>query len=161
MSTRVDILDAFYAHLANITVLNGYNYDWYSLKSIGNGSLAPKDDQANVNFSIGIETPSDEFIGSDFNSGQSKFYLSAPLYARAYFKYDELDIDSNDYYIEVVRSKMIEDIRTAFGLPFSGACTAGLNELVYVQEIEPEDVSGYTVTIQLEFQIRWYDDRRK
>ena len=152
MSVRVDILDSFYAHLSNITVANGYNYSWVALKSTGNGNYTASDNFADANFSIGLEESSQ-------GKGQSLYYLTAPIYCKAYFEYSQIDVKDNDYYIEQVKSNMVEDLRKAFGLHTNAMCQAGLNELNYIQEIEPEEVTGYTVAIQLEFQIRWYDGR--
>ncbi len=139
-----------YAHLDNMTVANGFTYNWFPHKSIGNGSLDA--DNASANFSFGLED-------SSRDKGQSLYYLTAPLYCNAYFKYDELSIDDNDYYKEVVKSYIIEDIRKAFGIETREMCIAGLNELNYINEVDPEEVSGYVVTAQLELQIRWYDER--
>lgn len=152
MSKRVSMLDAMYTHLDNITVANGYNYNWVELKSIGNGSYATQTDTCNANFSFGLEIASE-------SKGQSLYYMDAPLYIKGYYKYSQNNLKENDYNAEVVKSKMIEDLRKAYGLETIAMCQAGVNSLGYSEEIEPEDVSGDTVAIQLQFRLRWYDER--
>ena len=88
------------------------------------------------------------------------FYLSAPLYLTAYKRFVlPTDPSNSDYEYEKVRSNMIEELRTAYGLTTSAMCSAGLNSIDYIQELEPNTTKSDIVAIKLEFTIKWYDRR--
>jgi len=150
MSVRINILDALYAHLANVE-----GDDYVGLKSEGNGSVAFKDLVADTgaHFKIGSESSSN-------SNGQSLYFLEAPVYLTAYKRYSiPDDPNENDYVEEVTRSDMIEQLRVAFGLETIAMCLAGINSLDYVQELESETTSGDMVAVKLELKIKWHDRR--
>ena len=150
MGKRIDILDSLYAHLVTISE------DTYApLKSEGNGSISFFDlvNDACAHFSIQPEESSQA-------QGQAKYFVSAPLYLTAYKRYTlPVDPNENDYEYEKIRSDMIEHLRRAYGLASSAMCSAGLNTLDYIRELEPNPTKGDGVAIKLEFTIKWYDGR--
>jgi hypothetical protein len=155
MSVRISILDAFYTKLTLMTVVNGFNYDWTELKSVGNGSYAPNADLTVANFSIEPETSSTE-------QGQGLYFLAAPLVIKAYQKYTRTGVKENDYDKEVVRSNLIEDLRKMFGIANnfnSSLCVAGLDDINYTGERLEPDLGSNTSGVELEFEIKWYDGR--
>jgi hypothetical protein len=150
MGKRIDILDSLYTHLSTITD------DTYApLKSEGNGAIAFFDlvDDACAHFSIQPEESSQ-------SQGQANYFVSASVYLTAYKRYTlPVSPNDNDYEYEKIRSDMIEHLRTAYGLCTPAMCTAGLNTLDYIRELEPNTTTGDGVAIKLEFTIKWYDRR--
>lgn len=153
MGKRLDILNAFYNYLPSIA-----GDDYVALKSIGNGSSGFLDLEADtaIHFKIGNETASNE-------SEQSIYFLSAIVEVSAFKRYTlPVNPMDNDIVEETVKSDMIEQIRVAFGscpMP-TLLCEAGVRSLMYIGEIDADDVGGDTVAIKLEFEINWRDRRK-
>lgn len=151
---RMDMLDAMYARVADMTIANGYNYDWGgALRSVGGGSLAGVENFPVMNISYRPETPSTE-------AGQSIYHLSAPVVIKGATKFNNTaEISEQDYEVQEAKSMMIEDIRKAFGYVSDAMCASGMLDIVYVEELETDQVSGHIAFVEMEFVIKWRDVR--
>ena len=154
LGKRDDILDAVYAKHEDMTIANGYSFDWSIHQSIGNGTLGSVDDvlpSFSARWMPEISSP---------DAGQSLYHLSASIIIRGEIEYNPV-INLNEQDREVQRSKslMIEDIRKAFGYVSSAQCVAGLKDIVYNGEQEINTISGHILAVELEFVLRWYDTR--
>jgi len=153
-SIRGDILDAFYTFPSVMTVANGYNYNWLTLKSRNNGTYATKAKGAYFNVSIEPET-------CEGLAGQNVFHLSADVNITGLVRSVLSDnLDSNDYDVQQSVSKMVEDIRRGFANPsYTILCSAGCHEIVYNGQNEEEILTGDGVKVSLNFTIKWFDER--
>jgi hypothetical protein len=153
-SKRGDILDAFYSFTTVMTIANGYNYDWGTLKSRNNGSYATMAKGAYFNVSILPE----ECEGL---AGQNIFHLNADVKITGLVRSVLSDVlDENDYDVQQSVSKMVEDIRRGFANPaYTLLCAAGCHEIVYNGQIEEEILTGDGVKVSLNFTIKWFDER--
>jgi hypothetical protein len=158
MSKKIDILDSLYNRTSSMVTVGGYNYDWSPKQSIGNGSL-------------GVLNPADgallsvQFLpeSSSQEAGQAQYWLSMIVRIRGYAAYD-LTIDSLDdvdYEVEKTRAALMDDLRRGFGLPWAGFCTAGGDDITYINEIDAtENNNGdHIVEVCGEWRIKWRDSR--
>lgn len=153
-SIRMDMLDAMYARVADMTIANGFNYDWGGvLRSGGNGSLAGVENFPVFNIKYMPESASSE-------AGQSLYFLEAPVVIKGATKYDNsVELSEQDYEVQESKSLMIEDLRKAFGYVSSAMCSAGMLDIVYTEEVETDSISGHIVFVELQFVIKWRDVR--
>jgi hypothetical protein len=154
VSVRGNILDAFYEFDTLLTVANGYEYDWGTLKSRNNGSYGAKSDGAVYSVLIGDEK-------CEGLAGQNVFHLSAHVVVTGLFRSSVSDtLDENDYDVQQIASLMVEDLRRGFTRPvYTLLCAAGCHEIVYIGQAKEEILTGDGVQVALQFEIKWFDER--
>jgi len=151
---RADILAAYYTLVSQLTVVNGFNYDWASIKSIDNGALTPTSSPV-LSFAFGEESNDNESNGI----GNNKLQCEVPMRVTAVKKLVGVDqtLDVVEYNIEIQRSAMLDDIKRAFANPYKIACTTGFLNIKYTGEVEAdeEDLDQFTVYSISEFLVTY------
>lgn len=133
--SRIGLIESVYDALAEMTVLNGYSFNYLSYKmdmSVDNGTLlktvAPK-----ISVSFRPENPIPEAL-TDGSSG----YMhsgSIPAVVQCRFHIGNEKLDELEYEREIMRAKIIDDIAKRFSLPNPFDC---VYEVEFGGEEEPD-----------------------
>jgi hypothetical protein len=154
---RAEILTAIYTRVADMLTANGFNYDWATLKSDGNGARVGKGVVLHASFG-----PEDN-LNAGVNE-QQQYNLEIPVTITGIgFKIDSA-IRDEQYDLEIYKSKLADDIRYAFGMPYTALCSAGGYTITYNGEVDADlgDVlkrDAYEVEVTLEYLIKFRADR--
>lgn len=149
----IDILDAIYDHADNMTIDNDYSFDWKTLRSIGNGSLATK--KGDAVFSV-------KFLEAEVSeiSGQSEFLFTTPTIITGSVAFSKVvNLEESDYELVKTKALIFADLTRAFGFQPSGMCSAGSHSFELIREL-PADPSGNVAIVKLEYQQKYYGSRK-
>ena len=154
--SRAGILDAIYSRVTSMTVANGFNYTWASIKSDGNGRRVSKDTVLHASF--GYEERLD-----NGGTSQNEYKVAIPVRITGIAFVGTSTIDTIQLVLEQTKAKLADDIRRAYGIAYDALCTAGGNYIEYVSEIdnpivtdEEERKDNYEVEVTLEFEVHFY-----
>ena len=154
---RPEILPALYEHFDNITVLGGYHFDWESVKSKGNGSLALKKSTVSAKAKANIYFGNAEEL--QVVSG-SRSLVKVPMFVSANvpYKIKATTLEDHDPEVELIRSKLLSDLRSGFRFVTGDMCTAGVQYIFNMQEVDPEVSDGSMVLfVKVQFDLQYFE----
>lgn len=150
--SRAAILTAIYNRTLDMTIANGYNYDWSILKSDGNGARVTGDTV--MHLVVGAEEPLEDGVES-----QLEYNLELPVEIMGISRKSTAStVGDTQYITELTRAKLADDIRKAFRIAFDGLCTAGGYQILYTGETGAESglkKDNFEAEVSLEYRIRF------
>lgn len=154
---RYEMQEVFYAHLDNMTILNGYNFDWFEVRSKGNGTLALKSPMTTAGAYATIEYGNSETLQSLTGA---KELVQCPLIvsASSSYKMKSVILENQDIEEELVRSKLLEDIRKGFRFVTAAMCAVGVQNIYGAVEVDPEVSDGSSLAMaKIEFKLQYFE----
>ena len=143
--SREQLISDLYALHTQMTTANGFNYDWAVVETWENGAFAPSTTPTYF-FETEPEINADETNGV----GNNEFQNELPIL----FKFGKTLITPDPALnkvgenLEIVKAKMLHDIKRAFGSPYKIDIPGWYCGSEYNGEVEPEEeenLDPYTV----------------
>ena len=154
---RPEILPSLYAQFANMTVLKGFYFNWESVKSKGNGSLALKKPTVSAKAKANISFGNAEEL-QVVSGGRSLVKVPMFVSANVPYKISATTLENHDPEAELIRSKLLSDLRNGFRFVTGDMCSAGVQYIFNLQETDSEVSNGDMVLfVKVQFDLQYFE----
>jgi hypothetical protein len=154
---RPEILPVLYDHFDNMTILNDYYFDWESVKSKGNGSLALKKATVSAKAKSNISFGNAEELQA-VSGGRSLVQVPMFVSANVPYKISATTLENHDPEAELIRSKLLSDLRNGFRFVTGEMCSAGVQYIFNMQETDSEVSNGDMVLhVKVQFDLQYFE----
>ena len=152
---RPDIIAVLYSQFGNMTTVNGYYYNWETVESKGNGSLALKAPTTTATAKANISFGNAEEL-LVVSGGRS--LVQVPMVVCANVPYLLGTLEEHDTGAELVRGKMLSDLRNGFRFVTGAMCAVGVQLITGMQEQAPEVADGSLLYhVKVEFSLQYFE----
>lgn len=154
---RVAILEAIYTRVSDMTVANGYHYNWVTLESDGNGARIGEGNA--INASMGQSERLDNGSGA-----QNQYKMSIPVNITGIVFIGDSTVKNIHLEIEKTKAKIEEDIIKAYGIAYDALCTAGGQEIMLIEEVDNPNIllsddsknDAFEAELTLQYEVKYY-----
>ena len=149
--SKTAIHQAIYDRVSVMTVANGFNFDWTSIKSTENGA----------NITNGVVLSADLGVEAVLDGGvvqNGSYKLQCPITIKGCSKKGSSTLASEEFDLQDQKNKMCDDIRSAFAFCYTALCSAGGDYLEYMNELEPAETfkeDAFEVEVNCGYTVRF------
>jgi len=147
------VLDALLNRIDELQIADGYNYDWHSVRSAGNGTRATVSPDASCSVKFGLDTINNM-------QHQDKYPVSVVVTMLAVVGYDAtVEFTEQDYEVQVAVQSVLDDFRRGFGLCTQDMVDAGIERCDYIGQATTDRISGHEINVAMNFQVEYFAER--